>query len=241
MVGLLPDSEPVRFLEPALGSGSFFSALAQQVKPSRIESAVGVELDHRLASLARDLWEEVGLKVVEGDFTIEYRNIQKANLLITNPPYVRHHHLGSESKSRLKSKALDASGLSVNGLSGLYVYFMALSHACMADGGIAAWLIPSEFMDVNYGGVLRQYLTHRVQLIRVHRFDPDDVQFDDALVSSAVRCVPEGVARCRCNCKLHLRRHHDGSGSVGRRLARCPSTKSKVDIFSANRLRYRTR
>lgn len=56
----------------------------------------------------------------------------------------------------------------------------------MADGGIAAWLVPSEFMDVNYGSVLKDFLMDRVTLIRVHRFAPDDVQFGDALVSSAV-------------------------------------------------------
>jgi hypothetical protein len=56
----------------------------------------------------------------------------------------------------------------------------------MDDDGIAAWLIPSEFMDVNYGAALKQFLSDRVTLLRVHRFDPDDVQFGDALVSSVV-------------------------------------------------------
>jgi hypothetical protein len=41
-------------------------------------------------------------------------------------------------------------------------------------------------MDVNYGRVLKRYLTERVTLRRIHRFDASDVQFDDALVTSAV-------------------------------------------------------
>jgi adenine-specific DNA-methyltransferase len=56
----------------------------------------------------------------------------------------------------------------------------------MEEDGLAVWLIPSEFMDVNYGGTLRRYLTERVTLLHVHRFCPTDVQFTDALVSSAV-------------------------------------------------------
>src|ERR1700730_7495660 len=56
----------------------------------------------------------------------------------------------------------------------------------MADRGLAAWLIPSEFMDVNYGDEVKQFLTEQVSLLHVHRFCPSDVQFDDALVSSAV-------------------------------------------------------
>jgi hypothetical protein len=54
-------------------------------------------------------------------------------------------------------------------------------------------------MDVNYGVALKQFLTERVTLIRAHRFDPDDVQFGDALVSSVVLVFrktlpPEGYA-----------------------------------------------
>ncbi len=48
------------------------------------------------------------------------------------------------------------------------------------------WLIPSEFMNVNYGQAVKRYLTERVRLLRVHRFTPVEVQFADALVSSVV-------------------------------------------------------
>lgn len=56
----------------------------------------------------------------------------------------------------------------------------------MAENGIAGWLIPTEFMDVNYGQQVNKFLLSRVTLLRIHRFDPKDMQFGDALVSSAV-------------------------------------------------------
>lgn len=58
----------------------------------------------------------------------------------------------------------------------------------MAENGIALWLIPSEFMDVNYGVSLKRYLSTKVTPLRVHRFDAEDVQFGDALVSSSMVC-----------------------------------------------------
>jgi adenine-specific DNA-methyltransferase len=82
--------------------------------------------------------------------------------------------------------AIKMTGVEVNGLAGLYIYFLLLATAWMEDDGYAAWLIPSEFMDVNYGAALKHFLTDRVTLIRAHRFDPDNVQFGDALVSSVV-------------------------------------------------------
>jgi hypothetical protein len=41
-------------------------------------------------------------------------------------------------------------------------------------------------MDVNYGQAVKRYLLQRVTLLHIHRFDPNNVQFADALVSSAV-------------------------------------------------------
>jgi hypothetical protein len=63
---------------------------------------------------------------------------------------------------------------------------MLLADAWLEDGAVSAWLIPSEFMDVNYGNAVRAYLTERIRLHRIHRFCPTDGQFAEALVSSAV-------------------------------------------------------
>ena len=77
-------------------------------------------------------------------------------------------------------------GLQPSGLSGLYVYFMLMADALLADGAIASWLLPAEFLYVNYGRVIQDYLTSRVTLLAIHHFDPDEAQFDDALVSSCI-------------------------------------------------------
>jgi hypothetical protein len=183
------DLRSVRFADPALGTGSFYSAALTVFGPDRIESAVGVELDSGFCEAARELWARAGLEVVGGDFTQIVASTHRPaapNLILTNPPYVRHHHLGREDKERLQALAFRMAGVKVNGLAGLYVYFLLIATAWMEDGGYAAWLVPSEFMDVNYGAALKRYLTNRVTLIRAHRFDPSDVQFGDALVSSVV-------------------------------------------------------
>jgi predicted RNA methylase len=179
----------VRFADPAIGTGSFFSAALAAFGPARIESAVGVEIDGEFCNSARELWSRAGLEVFHSDFTRLADDAifaQRPNLILTNPPYVRHHHLDRKDKERLQHLSYRMTGIAVNGLAGLYVYFLLLATAWMEEGGFAAWLIPSEFMDVNYGRALRRFLTERVSLLRVHRFDPNNVQFDDALVSSVV-------------------------------------------------------
>jgi hypothetical protein len=179
----------IRFADPSIGSGSFFSAALAVYGRRRIKSAVGVELDPAFCRAARELWADSGLEVVQGDFSrlVGSGSYPPApNLILANPPYVRHHHMDRADKERLQRLAYKMTGVEVNGLAGLYVYFLLLASAWMEDGGHAAWLIPSEFMDVNYGGALKRYLTDCVTLIRAHRFDPGEVQFGDALVSSVV-------------------------------------------------------
>jgi hypothetical protein len=94
--------------------------------------------------------------------------------------------LAAAQKDRLRQQLAQSLNLDVSGLAGLYCYFLLLCHDWMEDRGLAVWLIPSEFMDVNYGKTSRRYLTERVTLLHIHRFCPTDVQFTDALVSSAV-------------------------------------------------------
>ena len=186
---LLPADLKIRFLDPAFGTGSFYSALLQILPKSRIESAVGYEIDSAYGTRAIDLWKDTSLKLNLCDFTSctpPSSDEAKANLLICNPPYVRHHHLTQYEKLRLQRLIEQTANVRLSGLTGLYCYFLCLSYSWMAENGIAGWLIPSEFMDVNYGQQVKKFLFSRVTLLRIHRFDPKDIQFGDALVSSAV-------------------------------------------------------
>ncbi len=180
--------DKIRFLDPAIGTGAFYSALLHAVPSPRISSAEGVEIDADFAKAAGAVWTGTSLRITQGDFTklpLPSKRL-RPNLILTNPPYVRHHHLAAAEKVRLQSEVAKRYGYVASGLSGLYVYFLLLAHDWLEDGGIGIWLIPSEFMDVNYGSVVRRYLTERVTLLHIHRFDPKAVQFNDALVTSSI-------------------------------------------------------
>ena len=177
----------IRFLDPAVGAGAFFSALLHSVPETRVEKAVGVEIDPRISAIAKDLWESLGLDVIEADFTqLPFPDYPHFNLHLVNPPYVRHHHFDRAKKHYLQAKAKTAVGLNLNGLAGLYCYFLFLAHRWLAPNGYGVWLIPSEFMDVKYGDAVKRYLVEQVSLQHIHRFDAEDTQFGDALVSSTI-------------------------------------------------------
>lgn len=183
----LQDEKEISFLEPALGTGVFYSTLLSECgKHSKsIKSAIGIELDNDFFAAANELWGNTIINLVNGDFT-ETSCFENINFLVSNPPYVRHHYLGQGRKAKLSAMLRGETGLSLSGLSGLYCYFILSAHKWLAPNAICGWLIPSEFMDVNYGNTLKEYLLNNVHLLRIHRYNPKNCKFDDALVSSCV-------------------------------------------------------
>lgn len=185
---IIPKNSKVRFLDPAFGTGSFYSALNNIFETACIEFATGYEIDKHYGKPAYKLWSNFNLNYRIADFTRQEAPIsedEKYNLIICNPPYVRHHHINGQ-KERLQAQSLEVANMKLSKLAGLYCYFMALSHPWIKKNGISGWLIPSEFMDVNYGSAIKDYLLNKVTLLQIHRFDPNNVQFNDALVSSSI-------------------------------------------------------
>lgn len=190
---LSPHTRAVDFGDPAVGTGVFFSTLLNVLTEDKISSAIGIELDLKRVGETRKRWSHRGLKVEHGDY-LHMEVLPPRTLIIANPPYVRYQEIPIVYKHKLQERASVQMGMHISGQSSLYVYFLLLSHGWMKREAIAAWLVPSEFMETNYGLVIRQYLTQKVELIRIHRFGPDKIQFENALVSSAVvvyrNCLP---------------------------------------------------
>jgi predicted RNA methylase len=175
----------IKFLDPAFGTGAFYSALLTEADVDDISVATAIEVDPLFANATNDLWHDYNIDVINADFTNTEPD-DYYNLIICNPPYVRHHLIDVDNKERIKNKTEITSGVKLSGLAGLYCHFLLQSVRWMDEGAVAGWLIPSEFMDVNYGKAMKNFLLNEVELFRIHRFNPGDVQFEDALVSSAV-------------------------------------------------------
>ena len=109
----LPGSRPVRFLDPAIGTGAFYAALLREWPVAEIDAATGFEIDAHYGEPCRALWQGTRLRLRLEDFTaaaVPAEESERFNLVICNPPYVRHHHLQPAAKARLqqRSTALNA-------------------------------------------------------------------------------------------------------------------------------------
>ncbi len=175
----------IDFGDPANGVGAFYQALIQIIPKERISSAIGIDINPKMVFLAKLKWGDRGLKVLRGDY-LHMGILPHRNLILANPPYLRHQKIPPKYKEKLRNRIVSLNGNWISARSGQYVYFLLLSHQWMSPNAIAVWLIPSEFMQTEYGSAIRQYLTSKVELLRIHIFGHDDPQFETALVLPSV-------------------------------------------------------
>lgn len=180
----LQGTDDVSFVEPSIGTGVFYSAFTE-VFGNKGQQVLGFEIDPHYFNPTKEFWKDDSLELRCMDFLAQKPDML-FDILVANPPYVRHHHIDNETKVRLQGEILQKTGIRISGLAGLYCYFMMLSASWLKEGGLSCWLVPSEFMDVNYGEAVKRYLLQNVELLHIHRFKADDLQFADALVSSCI-------------------------------------------------------
>lgn len=184
---------PSRVVDPGAGSGRFILAAARQFPEA---SLVAVETDPLAILILKANAEVLG---VSGRLTIaetDYRDlslpaIDGATAFIGNPPYVRHHLIDADRKDWLVNTAAK-HGLRASKLAGLHIHFFLKSLALARPGDYGAYITAAEWLDVNYGSVLRQALADGLGGLALHLLSPTAAPFPDALTSAAIACWEAG-------------------------------------------------
>lgn len=81
------------------------------------------------------------------------------DIVIANPPYVRHEQVPQETLKTLKAVYPDVQ----HGMADLYVYFYARTLELLHDGGTLAFISSNKFFRAGYGKGLRDLLAKRTQ------------------------------------------------------------------------------
>ena len=194
MVGWVSSKEsPARIVDPGSGSGRF-ALKAGRTFPHA--SLVAIELDPLAALLCRANLTAVGLddraRVVVDDYRqADLGRCDGVTAFVGNPPYVRHHQIEPRWKQWLTSSAA-SRGLPVSALAGMHIHFFlaTLLHARLGDLG--AFITSAEWMDVNYGRLLRGMLTDGLGGESVHVLAPEATPFQGTATTASVICFQVG-------------------------------------------------
>lgn len=111
-------------------------------------------------------------KIVQADF-FSYEFPHKFDLIMGNPPWVRHEDIGvgqqSEYKKWLQTRIEELTGKNAlfDRKSDLYVYFCILGLSLLEDGGVLAFLTSNAWLEVKYGRTLQKFLLNPNKRINI--------------------------------------------------------------------------
>lgn len=188
-----------RIVDPGAGSGRFTLAAGRAVTGARL---VAVESDPLALLLLRANLTVAGLaeraEVVPGD----YRRVRpedpddqrEPTAFIGNPPYVRHHLIEPRWKEWLHTEA-SRLGLPASRLAGLHIHFFLQTALLAAPRDVGVFVTSAEWLDVNYGKLLRSLLVDCLDVESIHIVNPSALPFGDVATTAAITCFRVGHAR----------------------------------------------
>jgi len=214
-------------LEPSCGDGVFLETLKKLNRP--YNSFSGVELDEAEANKAT----LIGLpnsNVIVDDFHVYCNNtLQKFNLIVGNPPYIRYQFFNREQQIEA-GQIFKKAGLTYSKLTNAWVSFVVGSSLLLKEaGGKIGFVLPAEILQVSYAQQLRSFLArfyNRINIISFQKLVFPNIQQEVVLLL----CEKD-------NTNVHAIEHlelRDASDLQNLDINRLKSSKKKVD-FKANK------
>jgi len=177
---LLGNKDLKTILEPAFGLGVFSRALLSKKLDLSIK---GFDIDETILSKAKEIFSNTpNFDLFLEDYMFNDWN-NKYDGIICNPPYFNFHDYDNktilnEIENRLKIK--------LNGFTNLYTLFLLKSIYQLNSNGRLAYLIPSEFLNSDYGKLVKSALIKNKVLRHIVVFDFEENVFDDALTTACI-------------------------------------------------------
>lgn len=186
--------QPNRIVDAGVGSGRFLIAAGRRFRSAAL---VGVELDPLAALIARAQLACAGLAARAQVIVADYRDValpavEGRTFFVGNPPYVRHHLIEPRWKAWLV-EAARRYGLEASQLAGLHAYFLLATVAKAKPGDFGAFITSAEWLDVNYGQLVRELFLGELGGLSLNVIEPTANPFPDAATTGAITCFQVGA------------------------------------------------
>ena len=184
---------PTRVVDPGAGSGRYLLAAGSRFPEAELH---GSDVDPLATLMLRANLAAAGLagraRIHLGDYrALALPEAEGPTLFIGNPPYVRHHQIAPEWKAWLLQTAR-RHGLHASALAGLHVHFFLATAEYGRRGDFGAFITSSEWLDVNYGALVRRLLLDELGGQSLHVLAPEAQPFSDATTTGAITCFRIG-------------------------------------------------
>ncbi len=167
-------------LEPSAGDGRFLSVLLPQSGCVK-----AIELFKEKVEDILDRYECTNLVVEQNDF-LDYamKSNEKYSLIIGNPPYINPKVMGKDSVKKAKLLC-EAEGIDAAIMQNMWTAFVVGACRLLQRDGTIFFVLPMEFLQVQYAEKLRAYLEKSFNVIHIISFQESiftDIEQDVCLV-----------------------------------------------------------
>lgn len=184
---------PCRVVDPGVGSARFLALAGARFPDAEL---IGIDIDPLAALMARANLAVSGsgkrARIILGDYRRFNEQVDGSTLYIGNPPYVRHHQIAAPWKEWLAAEAAKLK-LTASKLAGLHVYFFLATASSAKPKDFGAFITASEWLDVNYGSLVRSLMLGRLGGKSVTVIEPTAQPFPDAATTAAITTFEIGA------------------------------------------------
>lgn len=167
-------------LDPAFGLGVFSRALLNKKSELSIR---GFEVDEIIYSEAKEVFHDIPNLDIHLEDYMFYDWDNKYDGIICNPPYFKFHDYDNKTILNEIEKRLKVR---LNGFTNLYALFLLKSIYQLNPNGRLAYIIPSEFLNSDYGRFVKLALLERKILRQIIIIDFEKNVFDDAITTACI-------------------------------------------------------
>ncbi len=178
----------IDILEPAFGLGVFSRSLYRLNPQIRV---VGYDIDKTIFTYASNNFKKLKNNVfIYNEDYITASWAEKYDGIICNPPYLKFHDYDNTTLIPLVNSKLN---IHLNGFTNIYTLFLLKSIFQMKQGAKMAYIIPSEFLNSDYGVEVKRALLKSRVLKYVIIVDFTQCAFDDALTTACILLCENNV------------------------------------------------
>jgi len=171
----------LEILEPAFGLGVFCKSLYKLNPQIRV---VGYDIDKTIYGYANQGFGKPEYNVsIYNENYITASWTDKYDGIICNPPYLKFHDYDNSTLIPIVNSKLHTR---LNGFTNIYTLFLLKSIYQMKEGSRMAYIIPSEFLNSDYGVEVKRTLIQSGVLKHVIIVDFTQCAFDDALTTACI-------------------------------------------------------
>ena len=219
LVGYTPDKDLASLVvvEPSCGAGAFLGPITERLLKScanhgrpidtAADSLRAFDLLHANVELARktvvaallehDLAQDTATSLAEawvrvGDFLLHEHDLESADVVVGNPPYIRLESVPAE-----RSAAYRRACPTMRGRSDIFVGFIETGLRLLRQDGALGFIVADRWMHNQYGADLRGFISENFAMeavIEMHDVDAFEEPVSAYPAVSVIRRQPQGPA-----------------------------------------------